>query len=78
MKFTALKPCLEYPEAIRGSFTDVLPKNIIIITVKGQVHWNGKPGDYRPYRLQTEVVYGKEIQWRYSNVKKYNLVLDIK
>ena len=68
----------EYPEGIRGSFTDVLPKNIIIITVKGQIRWNGKPGDYRPYRLQTEVVYGKETNGRYSNVKKYNLVLDVK
>ncbi len=69
----------QYPEGFRGgSFTDVLPKNIIIITVKGGVHWNGKPGDYRPYRLETELVYGKEINGRYSNVKKYNLVLDVK
>jgi hypothetical protein len=42
------------------------------------VEWNGKPGDYRPYRLQTEVVYGKEIEGRYTNLKTHNLVLDVK
>jgi TolB-like protein len=68
----------EYPNGFRGSLTEVLPRNIIIISIEGQVEWNGKPGDYRPYRLQTEVVYGKEIEGRYTNLKTHNLVLDVK
>jgi hypothetical protein len=61
-----------------GGITEVLPKNSITITGKGQVQWNGKNGDYRPYRLQTGVVFGIEDQGRYPNKRKYNLVLDIK
>ena len=61
-----------------GTLTEVLPKNILNITIEGQVNWIGTPGEYRPYRLQTEVIYGKETEGRYASSKTYNLVLDIK
>lgn len=61
-----------------GSLTDVLPRTAITITAKSQVRWTGKPGDYRPYRLQTELIFGPEENGRYSQLKKHNLVVDIK
>jgi len=60
-----------------GSVTDVFPKSTVIITAKSQVRWNGRPGDYRPYHLQTEVVFGVESQGRHPDLKKYNLLLDV-
>jgi hypothetical protein len=63
-------------DGLRGSFTDVLPGNIILITGKGQVRWNGKPGDYRPYRIQTEAYFGIESNGRYPDKKKINIVLN--
>lgn len=61
---------------LMGTFTDVPPGSKIIITGKGQVAWNGKPGDYRPYRIQTEAFFGVESQGRYLDKKKINLILD--
>lgn len=61
-----------------GGLSDVPPKSAIIITGKGQVRWNGKPGDYRPYRLQTGIVFGAESNGRHPDLKTYNLVLDVK
>ena len=61
----------------QGSFTDVLPRNSIMITAKSQVRWTGRPGDYRPYRLQTVVIFGIESEGRYPDLKKYNLVLSV-
>ena len=61
-----------------GNFTEVLPASSIIITGKSKVVWNGKPGDYRPYRLQVEIFFGVEAQGRYSDIKKRNIVLDVK
>jgi TolB-like protein len=61
-----------------GSLTDISPKSAITIEAKSQVRWRGKPGDYRPYHLQTEVVFGAESNGRHPDLKKYNLVLDIK
>ena len=62
----------------RGSVTDVSPKSSITIVAKSQVRWTGRPGDYRPYHLQTEVVFGAESNGRHPDLRKYNLVLDIK
>ena len=61
-----------------GSITDIPPKCSITIVAKSHLRWNGKPGDYRPYRLQTEVLFGVEDKGRYVDLKKHNLVLDIK
>lgn len=65
-------------DGLHGSFTDVLPGNAILITGKAYVRWNGRPGDYRPYRIQTETYFSPESQGRYPNKKKINLVLDVK
>lgn len=61
-----------------GAVTDIPPKTAITIVSKSQVRWTGKPGEYRPYRLQTTVVFGEEDQGRHPDLRKYNLVLDIK
>jgi hypothetical protein len=61
-----------------GSLTDISPKSSITIVAKSQVRWAGKPGEYRPYHLQTEVVFGVESNGRYPGLKKYNLVLEIR
>ncbi len=61
-----------------GALTDIPPRTTITIVSKSQVRWAGKPGDYRPYRLQTEIVFGIEEQGRHPDLKKHNLVLDIK
>jgi len=63
---------------LSGSLTDVSPKSAITIVAKSQVRWRGKPGEYRPYHLQTEVFFGAESNGQHSDIKKYNLVLDIK
>ncbi|MCI0560625.1 MAG: CsgG/HfaB family protein [Nitrososphaera sp.] len=61
-----------------GRLTDIPPKTSITAVTKTQVRWDGKPGDYRPYRLQTIVFFGIENQGRYQNTRKHNLLLDIK
>ena len=62
----------------RGSLTDIPPRSAITIVAKSQVGWMGKPGEYRPYSFQTEVVFGAESDGQYLDKKKYNLVLEIK
>ena len=62
----------------RGKMTDILPRTAITIVSKSQVAWSGKSGDYRPYRLQTMVIFGTEENGRYQDLKKHNLVIDIK
>jgi hypothetical protein len=62
----------------RGSLTDVPPKSAITITSKSQVRWTTKPGNYRPYRLRTEIVLGEEVNCRHPNLRKHNLILEIK
>ena len=61
-----------------GSTTDIAPQSAITIVAKSQVHWSGKAGDYRPYRFQTEVVFGAEAKDSMLEMRKYNLVLNIK
>src|SRR5262249_24987392 len=61
-----------------GSFTDIPPRSAVTVIGKTSVRWTGKPGDYRPYRLQTEVLFGVEVKGRYLDLKKHNLVLDVK
>lgn len=65
------------PDALYGELTDIPPKSAITITSKSQVQWNGKPGDYRPYRLAVIVFFGEEAQGRHPNIRQYNLVLDV-
>jgi hypothetical protein len=65
-------------DGYRGSLTDIPPRSAITIVSKSQVGWIGKAGEYRPYRFQTEVVFGAESDGRYPDKRKYNLVLDIK
>lgn len=62
----------------RGSLTDILPRSSITIVAKSQFLEYGNRGDYRPYRLQTELIWGIENQGRHHDLKKYNLVMDIK
>lgn len=62
----------------RGALTDIPPRSAIIIVSKSQVAWIGKVGEYRPYRFQTEVVFGAESNGQYPDKRKYNVVLDIK
>ena len=61
-----------------GEMTDISPNTSITITAKSQVRWTGKPGEYRPYRLQTVVVFSEEHNGRYPNLRKHNLILDVK
>ncbi len=77
---TGIEPGLidQYSGAFSGSMTDIPPKSSIIIVSKSYARWNGKSGDYRPYRLQTLIFFGEENLGRYQNVGKFNLVTDIK
>ena len=62
-----------------GSFTDIPPKSSITIVIQGRIAWNGtRMGDYRPYRLSTVVFFSTESQGLYPNLRKYNLIVDIK
>jgi TolB-like protein len=65
-------------DGLRGKFTDVLPSSSVSVTGKGRVRWNGKPGDYRPYRLQSETYFAVESSGRYPNKRKFNLILTAK
>jgi hypothetical protein len=62
----------------QGAVTDIPPKGAIRIVSKSQVRWTGTPGEYRPFHFQTEVVFGAESQGRHPQLKKFNLVLDVK
>lgn len=64
--------------AYYGSFTEIPPLTAIRVVAKTQVRWSGKPGDYRPYRFQTVVAYGTESQGRITDIKDYNLIIDLK
>jgi TolB-like protein len=61
-----------------GSMSDIPPKSSISVSIKSQVRWNGRRGDYRPYRFQTVIVFGEEKQGRHPDLRKCNVVLDIK
>ena len=67
-----------YDGSLSGSMTDIPPRSSILISVKTQVLWTGKAGDYRPYRLQTVIFFGAEDKGTYPDINKYNLVMDIK
>jgi hypothetical protein len=63
----------------RGSFSDIPPKSSMTIVIQGRIAWNGtRTGDYHPYRLQTVVFFSTESQGLYHNLRKYNLIVDIK
>jgi curli biogenesis system outer membrane secretion channel CsgG len=61
-----------------GSLTDISPKSAITIVAKSQVGWMGQAGEYRPYHFQTEVTFSPKTDGRYPEMRKYNVVLDIK
>jgi len=62
----------------QGTFIDIPPQTATTVTVESQVPWQGeRSGDFRPYHLQTEVVFGTDDQGRVSNPRTYNLVMDI-
>jgi len=62
----------------RGSITGIAPKSAITITAKSQVGWMGQAGEYRPYHFETEVLFGEAAKGNIAEVKKYNLVLEVK
>ena len=62
----------------QGGLTDIPPKSSIKIVSKSRTHWTGKPGPYPPFHFQTEVFFGAESQGRHPELKKFNLVLDVK
>ena len=75
---SGIETVFQSSEGFRGYLTDVMPGSAIVITGKGQVMWNGRGGDYRPYRIQAEMVFGKESQGRHPDLKKFNMVLDVR
>jgi len=75
---TGIETTFDINHGFQGPMTDILPKSSITITSKSQVQWTGRPGEYRPYRLQAIVFFGPEANGRYSGLRKYNLVVDIK
>ena len=75
---TGVETAFERGDGFNGSLTDISPNTSITITAKSQVRWNGKPGDYRPYRLQTVVIFGEENNGRHPNLRKHNLIIDVK
>ncbi len=75
---SGIDTAFESGSGFAGSLTDIPPKTAITIVSKSQVRWVGKPGEYRPYRLQAIVYFSEESEGRYPNQRKYNLVLDIK
>jgi TolB-like protein len=60
----------------QGGMTDIPPKSKIRITSKSQVRWQGRPGEYRPYHLQTVILFGEEEKGRHLNIRKYDLFAD--
>jgi TolB-like protein len=77
-EISGIEKAFQSGNGFSGALTDVPPKSAITITSKSQVRWTTKPGDYRPYRLQTEVVFGEEVDGRHPNLRKYNLIVDVK
>ena len=61
-----------------GKMTELPPKSGISVVFASQAYSEAKPGDYRPYRFQAEFGFGVQAKGRYSDARKYNLVLDIK
>lgn len=66
-------PLVMYPQYL----TDVKPGGTLIAHLKFQTQWNGKAGNYVPYRLQTTIMVGIEDQGRYGGVKNQNFVIEI-
>ncbi len=62
----------------RGELTDISPKSAITIVAKSQVGWRGEAGEFRPYHFQTEVLFGEVQNEVVSDLRKYNVVQDIK
>lgn len=62
----------------QGRLTDISPKSAITIIAKSQVGWMGQAGEYRPYHFQTEVTFSPKADGRYPDMRKYNVVQDIK
>lgn len=60
-----------------NTLTEIPPKSAIIIVSKSQLISREKC-DYRPFRLQTMVFFGEEENGKYPDIRKYNLLLDIK
>lgn len=77
-EISGIEKAFESGTGFSGALTDVPPKSAITITSKSQVRWTTKPGDYRPYRLQAEIVFGEEVDGRHPNLRKHNLIVDIK
>jgi TolB-like protein len=75
---TGIGTVFESFNGLSGQLTDIPPKSSIVLVAKSQAALEGKAGDYRPYRMSTVVYYGTEDQGRYPEVKKYNLVLDVR
>lgn len=61
----------------RNAMTEILPRNAAVATIRLQVPWDGKPGDYRPYRLQAMLAFRIESKGDFEKPKKHNLVIDI-
>lgn len=63
----------------QGNLTRIPPRGSITITSKSQHFAQQTISDYRPYRLQTVFIWGTETSNdQYADLKKYNLILDIK
>src|SRR5436190_5226618 len=62
----------------RSGLNQRFPRGSIAVECVGQIAWNGKAGDYRPYRFQNTIIFGEEEKGRYPNLRTYNLVLDVK
>lgn len=71
-------PLVNGPTGLPGGYIDLPPRSTRTIVGKGQVAWNGKPGDYRPYRLQMDVIFGVESQGQYLDLRNVTLLLDSK
>ena len=71
-------PLVNGPTGLPGGYIDVPPRSTRTIVGKGQVAWNGKPGDYRPYHLQMDVIFGVESQGQYLDLRNATLLLDSK
>jgi TolB-like protein len=60
-----------------GDLTDIAPGSSIKVMAKSHVRWTGRAGDYRPYRLQVGILFGKESNGRFSSLRKHNMIIDI-
>lgn len=77
-EISGIETAFEAYGGFQGKVTDIPPNSAIKVVSKSQVRWTGNPGEYRPFHFQTEVIYGAESQGRHPELKKYNLVLDVK